>query len=67
MPDGLLVNIVITVSSIKKKKEKNKEGKEDKAQSHPQLTTEEDEQRKHYAMNNDIEGSARFKSYKGVL
>lgn len=49
MPDGLLVNIVITVSSIKKKKEKNKEGKEDKAQSHPQLTTEEDEQRKHYA------------------
>jgi hypothetical protein len=35
VPDGLLVNIVITVSSIKKKKEKNKEGKEDKAQSHP--------------------------------
>lgn len=49
MPDGLLVNIVITVSSIKKKKEKNKEGKEDKAQSRPQLTTEKDEQRKHYA------------------
>jgi hypothetical protein len=48
----MLINIVTIVSSIKKKKEKNKEEeKEDKAQSYPQLTTEE--QCKHHAHDRD--------------